>query len=147
MTTFSTFIIYPKLSNNIKIQKLPKLFLALRFFQSAQKNWAQMKFFQPLFRQHEYVKIGQKFTKTRILKSEKLRFFNLSNMFKIIGQHEISKLAHKFLNILGKKIQKFSKLPFWVVLQKNNLIFPQVAQTFYIIWKTLQCEHSTQRLN
>jgi hypothetical protein len=42
---FSTFIIWPKVSSNIQITKLPKNNLTSRYFQSAQNAWAKVKIF------------------------------------------------------------------------------------------------------
>ncbi len=38
MKTFSTFIIYPKLSDNIKIQKLPEIIFSIRIFLECPKK-------------------------------------------------------------------------------------------------------------
>jgi hypothetical protein len=51
---FSTFIIWPKVSGNMQITKLPKKFLVSQYFQSSQNVWAKMKNF---FNLYEVLKI------------------------------------------------------------------------------------------
>jgi hypothetical protein len=70
---FSTFIIWPKVSSNIQITNLLEIFLASRYFQSAQNVWAKMKIFFNLYEVPEvivYIYFSQ-----NAKKFQALRFF------------------------------------------------------------------------
>jgi hypothetical protein len=64
-------------------------------------------------------------------------FFNLYNLPKIIGQKKILKLPNFFLSILENNSQNFSRMPSFFGQHGKIPKFPQAAQSFGLVWKTL----------
>jgi hypothetical protein len=104
----------------IKIQKLPKMFLSILekkfsgWFLSSKIFWAEMKIYNP---------------------SE------------IIRQHKNSQTAEFFSSILENISWEFYRVPNIFGQNENFPKFPKAAKTFCIVWQTPQCEQFNMGLN